>query len=405
MTHIAPSRLLEGAARIRAQAEEQGRSMTAAEQAEVDRLVQQSRDILTKGLTWTDVESINGGPYPHGGGAAFGGPGDIFTRSEGYIKIKSPETRPQTWSSGMIEVGSAPYETKGTLLTTPGAGLTPATYQPGIVQTLFQEPTVADLIPSQQVDGSPVRYIVEGTATNAAAATSEAAAKPESTFGFTETEEPIRKIATFLPVSDEMLEDAPQIQAYLNGRLGLFVRQAEEAQLLSGNGSAPNLSGLLGRVSNVWGRGTVDSNAVAIFKGANGVRGSAFLNPDAIVMNPANWQTTRLLTDSQGQFYGGGPFEIGPYGGPQGPTASSYPAAQSLWGMRLVVTSAIGAGTALVGSFSQAAAVYRRGGLSVEASNSHSDYFQRNLTAIRAEERIGLAVFRPAAFTKVTGLS
>jgi HK97 family phage major capsid protein len=187
--------------------------------------------------------------------------------------------------------------------------------------------------------------------------------------------------------------------------VGLFVRLTEGQQLLSGNGTAPNVNGLLNRVSNVWGRGTVDNNAVAIFKSAIGVRGSANLSPSAVVMNPANWQTTRLLTDSSGQFYGGGPFEIGPYGGPGGPVTSNYPAASNLWGMSVVVTTSIGAGTALVGAFGQPAAVYRRGGVSIEASNSHSDYFQRNLTALRAEERIGLAVYRPSAFVKVTGLS
>jgi HK97 family phage major capsid protein len=222
---------------------------------------------------------------------------------------------------------------------------------------------------------------------------------------FDETSEPIRKVATFLPVSDEMLEDAPQIQTYLNQRLGLFVRLQEEVQLLNGNGTAPNLNGILNRISNVWGRGTVDNNAVAIFKAANGTRGSAFLEPDAVVMNPANWQTTRLLTDTAGQFFGGGPFDLGPYGGPSGPISSSYPAASNIWGMRLVVTSAIGAGTAIVGCFGTAGVIYRRGGVTVEASNSHSDYFQKNLVAMRAESRLGVGLLRPAAFVRVTGLS
>ena len=62
----------------------------------------------------------------------------------------------------------------------------------------------------------------------------EAGTKPESTVGLTTTDEPIRKIATVLPVSDEMLEDAPAIQSYINGRLTLFVRIEEERQLLRG---------------------------------------------------------------------------------------------------------------------------------------------------------------------------
>ena len=63
------------------------------------------------------------------------------------------------------------------------------------------------------------------------------------------------------------------------------------------------------------------------------------------------------------------------------------------------------AGTALVGAFKTAAQLFRKGGLRVEASNSHSDFFTKNLVAIRAEERLALAVYRSAAFGTVTGLN
>ena len=71
-------------------------------------------------------------------------------------------------------------------------------------------------------------------------------------------------------------------------------------------------------------------------------------------------------------------------------------------GVPVVVTTAVGVGTALVGNFSEGARLYRRGGLTVEASNSHSDYWVRNLVSLRAESRQGLAIFRPQAFTTVT---
>jgi HK97 family phage major capsid protein len=62
------------------------------------------------------------------------------------------------------------------------------------------------------------------------------------------------------------------------------------------------------------------------------------------------------------------------------------------------------AGTALVGSFGQGGQVFTKGGLTVEASNSHADFFQRNQTAIRAERRLALAIFRPGAFGTVSNL-
>ena len=215
----------------------------------------------------------------------------------------------------------------------------------------------------------------ETTATNAAAAVSETGAKPESTLVFGEVSEPIRKIATLLPISDELLEDAPQISAYLNQRLSLFVQQQEEAQLLTGSGTAPNLRGLIGttRTIGTYNRGT-DDNATALFRAMNGTRGSSQLDVDTIVINPTNWQAIRLAKDSSGQFFGGGPF-VGPYGGPASAATASQFATDSIWGVKVIVTSAITVGTALVGAFATGGAIHRRGGLTVEATNSHGSVF------------------------------
>jgi HK97 family phage major capsid protein len=259
---------------------------------------------------------------------------------------------------------------------------------------------------SGQTSTSSLRYVVEGTATNAAAAVAEAGTKPESTVALSTKDEPVKKLATVLTVSDEMLEDVQQVQSYINGRLSLFVQIQSEASIVSGAGTN-DLVGLTAgaRACNIYPRGTVDTNAVALFKAMNGQRGSAFLEPDFIVMNPANWQATRLATDTAGQFFGGGPF-MGQYGsGANLPLSGQITGVQdSIWNKPVVVTTAIGSGTALVGTQS-AAQVWSRGGLTVEATNSHSTYFTSNLVAIRAERRLALAVYRPTAFTIVTGLA
>ena len=119
--------------------------------------------------------------------------------------------------------------------------------------------------------------------------------------------------------------------------------------------------------------GTAAGNkAEQLFKAMNGLRGSAFVEPEWIVMHPTDWQDIRLLKDTAGQYFGGGPF-FGPYGGPQGPASASGQisgAQDSIWGKPVYVTAAIGnAGTALVGTRA-GAQVWRRGGISVEATNS-----------------------------------
>jgi HK97 family phage major capsid protein len=174
----------------------------------------------------------------------------------------------------------------------------------------------------------------------------------------------------------------------------------EERQLLRGTAGGNEIVGVFNRSGLLtYARGTVDNNAIAVLKAAAGLRGSAFLDPDILVMHPSNWLATRLLADTAGQFLGGGPFQ-GPYGSGQSVGIAGAP----MWGLRVALSSVVGAGTALIGS-SQAARIYRRGGVSIEATNSHSDWFTKNISMIRAEERLGLAVYRPGAWVQVTGLA
>jgi HK97 family phage major capsid protein len=332
-----------------------------------------------------------------------GGPGDRFIMSQGWKSVANPDSRPQRWSTGAVEVSSVPMQSKaGTLLESgQGGGLTPVPQViPGIVQKLQQPLTVAELLPSQVATTSSVRYVVEGTATSGAAGVAEGGLKPPSDLTYSTVDEAVKKIATTITLSDELAEDAPAIQQYINGRLSLFVSAEEDRELLRGAGTN-ELVGLFNRSIPVYARGTVDNNAVALLKAMSGTRGSAHLEPDAIIMHPDNWLSTRLLTDSNGQFFGGGPYS-GPYGGPAAPAGAFQ---DSLWGKPVVLSTHVGAGTALIGSFSQAAAVWRRGGVTVEISNQHEDYFQRNLVMARAELREALAVYRPSAFCEVRGLS
>jgi HK97 family phage major capsid protein len=394
--------LLEQVHEIRECADAENRELTPQERERAEGLIARAKE--AQGLERKMRELDGDVTWQHGESAAGKGPGDQFIESKGYKAVQDPGSRGQTFATGPIQVADGPLSAKGTVLTSPGSALTPAQYEPGIVSTLFQPLGVADLFGTSTTSASQVRYVNETTATNAAAGVAEAATKPESTLAFGEVTEPIKKLATTLSVSDELFSDAPSIQTYLNSRLSLFVKIEEERQLLRGAGTN-ELVGMFGAARNVgtYARGTVDNNAVAILRAAHGVRGSSFLEPDGIIMHPTNWLTTRLLTDTAGQFLGGGPFQ-GQYGnGSQVPT-SPYTAA-ALWGMPVVVSTVVGAGTALLGSFRQGAHLWRRSGVSVEASNSHGSYFVQDLVALRAEERLGLGVFRSSAFVQVTDLS
>ncbi len=310
--------------------------------------------------------------------------GEQFTDSPEYKSLMDRGLKGD-WSTGGIEFKTTLTEGAGS-----GAALVNDQILPGILPLLFERFTVADLLAQGSTSNPSINYMKETTATNAADTVAEGAAKPESALIFDEVTDPVRKIATTLPVTDEMLADGPAIRAYIDGRLRLFVQIAEEDQLLNGTNVAPDILGLLNRVGIQTQALGADTKPDAAYKAMEKVR-SVFLEPDGMVVNPTDWVDFKLLKDSTGNYMGGGPF-------------GSTGAVENLWGMRVVVTSRITAGTALIGAFGTAAQIFRRQGITLDATNSHASEFVSNITRIRAEERLALAVYRPAAFVTLTGI-
>lgn len=310
--------------------------------------------------------------------------GDAFVKSDGYRQLRDRGLGGK-WSTGVVEIEGKALLSQGG----DGGDLVQAQVVPGIMPTLFQPLGIMDLFAQGVANSNSVEYLMETAAISGAAGVAEGATKPESTLEFERMSAPVKKIATHLPVTDEMLEDVAAIESYINGRLALFVRLEEEDQVINGTGG-DDLSGVVDNLP--MGNTAVRSDAVDatdadhIYAGITKVR-EAYLEPDAIILHPTDWESLRTLKDGNDNYMGGGPF--------------AAPAQETLWGKPVVVSTVVTQGTALVGAFQQGAQLFRRGGMSVEASNSHSDFFVKNKTAIRAEERLALAIYRPAAFAQI----
>jgi len=405
-------RLAQEAQGIFEAADRANRALSADEREHVEELLERAQQ---HGAAEQKIKALGeqlGSPRPGFFGGAdvtfantAAGPGDMFVKSDGWKRIADPHTRPQMWSTGPVEVQFK----AGTLLEGSGgqgAGFVPVPdVQTGVVSKLLEPLGVASVFGQAQTTSSSVRYMVEGTATSAAAGVAEGGLKPATDITVSTADEPVKKIATVLTLSDELFEDAPSVQADLNSRLTLFVKLEEERQLLRGAGTN-ELVGVFGRSGiNQYTKLATDDNAVALARVLANTAGSAFLPPDTVIMHPTNWLNTRLLRDGTGctvgQFYGGGPFTSA-YGNGGATDVGMF--GQTLWNTTVILPNYVGAGTALVGNFGQGAEIYRRGGPTVEATNSHASYFQNNLIMLRAESRLALAVYRPVAFTEVRAL-
>lgn len=244
---------------------------------------------------------------------------------------------------------------------------------------------VADLFSSERISGTALTYFVESaTVEGAPAVTAQGAAKPMVSFGDPQAvTEALKKIASYMKESSELVEDAPWLADAINGR-GMYLHElAVEDYLIS-------------KLTGTSGIGTSNElTADGIFKAMMAVQANSGFAADAIVINPTDYQTLRLAKDANYQYYGGGYF-YAPYGN-NGVTEQP-----PLWGLRTVVTSAVPAGTCIVGAFKMGASIVRKNGVTVDITNTNEDDFIKNLITILIEERLALAVRRPAAFVEIT---
>lgn len=276
-----------------------------------------------------------------------------------------------------------------TLMTT-SAGFAPETTRTGRIVESAQRPVqVIDLIPQTTTRQAAVVYMEETTFTNNAAEAAEGGTYGEAALALTEQTSNVRKIATWLPVTDEQLEDEEQAAGYVNNRLPFMLRQRLDGQILVGNGTAPNLRGILNVVGIQTQAKGADPTPDAVYKAMTKVRVTGRAIPGAVVFHPTNWQDVRLLRTADGIYIWGSPSEAGP---------------DRIWGLPVALSDAITLGTAVVGDFAGYSELAVRRGIEVQVTNSHSTFFVEGKQAIRADMRAALVFYRPAAFATVTGL-
>ena len=252
----------------------------------------------------------------------------------------------------------------------------------------YETVSVASLMPEGRTSQNAIPYMLETTATNAAAETLESGAKAESTLALTEESSPVRKIATSLPVTDESLEDVPMVESYIDTRLRTFVQLRENLQILRGDGSAPNLRGILNTVNVQTQAKSTDPTPDAVYKAMTKVRVNSFFEPTAGVFHPNDWQDIRLLRTTEGIYIWGAPSDAGP---------------ERIWGIQVLQTTQMLENTGLVGAFRAGAQIFRRTDLALSVGWVN-EQFTHNQRTILVEERLALVVFRPTAFCMITGI-
>lgn len=257
----------------------------------------------------------------------------------------------------------------------------------GIIPGAEVDLRMRDILPSGQTGSNAVFFVKENAFTNSASPQTEGSAKGESALTFTTDTAPVRTIAHWIPVTRQALDDMRELAGYVNRKLIYGLKLKEDDELLNGSGSGLHLSGLTTEAtafdtalmvpaSAGWNKADVIRRAIQQLESANETPA------DFIVLNPVNWADIELTKATTYEYVAGNAFN---------------PLSKRLWGKPVITTNAMASGHFLVGSSMQAQ-IWDRMGVEVAISTEHSTYFTENKVAIRVEERLALAVYRPSAF-------
>jgi HK97 family phage major capsid protein len=250
---------------------------------------------------------------------------------------------------------------------------------------------IRDLIGVQPTGLASFAYLQESNATTnetGAAMTSEGSAKAEVTMEFTPADAPARKITAWIPVTDEILSDAPTLRGYIDARLEYMLLIREEAQVYNGNGTAPNLQGLKG-VSGVQTQTAVSGDYPATIGQAIGKIENVDGEASFAICNPIDYWvavTKRYSTSFDNSGQGNAP---------------STAQASITWGLPAIRTRAVASGSALVAS-DMCATIFERQGTTIKVGDQHSDNFIKNIQVVLAEKRIALPIWRPNLIVDAT---
>lgn len=277
----------------------------------------------------------------------------------------------------------ARFEIQNNTLTGSDATVAPDR-QTGIVGGAFRQLRITDVLNTYNTTSNAIEYTRENVFTNNAAEAAEGTQKAESVVDFELVSVPVRTIAHFIKLSKQIMDDAPALASYVDGRMRYGVELREENQIISGDGVGANLSGLLNSGNyTVFTAQSGESAMLSIRRAIAQVKAADYA-ADVVILNPQDAMLIDIDKATDGHFINN----------PASVRASQPPTA---WGLPVVESNAMPEGQFLVGSFAMAAALWARQGVVVDLFEQDGDNAQKNLVTLRAEKRCALSVYRPAS--------
>jgi HK97 family phage major capsid protein len=322
--------------------------------------------------------------------------GQLAVESEAYKTLKESGVLKTEHGSFNVALAQSSIEDLKAAILTAGSSTSAGAFivpeQKGYVPLPMRPTTILDLITIGTTESDSVEFVRQTGFTNNAAPVAEATSattgtKPESSLAFVKVPEAVKTLAHWMASTRKALADAGQLSTIIDGQLRYGLQYVLENQVVNGDGSGENFTGILHTPSILKQAKEEDSVADASHKALTQAR-LGYIEPTGYSFHPTDWEEIRLSKDDNGQYLFGPPSQVG---------------AETLWGKPVAQSAAMPEGTGLAAAW-LFATLWLREGTQVYAMDQHSDWAVKNLILVLAEMRAAFGVQLTSAFCEITGI-
>lgn len=270
-------------------------------------------------------------------------------------------------------------------------------YAPEIHLTPNRQVRYRDIVPVSGITVGTAKYLKEAASTNSTTMMPEnidpasVTSASQSVAGVTVGSADVKTLTTYIPFPEQLMDDVPELESFLMGRLEANLLDTEDAQIASGDGTGNNMEGFYvdtGVQSILWSTGdTGDTMADAVL---NGIIAAWIANyePDLTTLYPSDFGRIIKDKDSQGRY--------------QIPQVHQNYAPNQLWGKPVIVSTANPIGKAMTGAFKRYSVIRDRMAPTFYLAREHGTFKAANMLFLFINARMVCYRYRSDAFCKVT---
>ncbi len=250
------------------------------------------------------------------------------------------------------------------------------TVRPGIIELPKRKLHIRQLLNGGAMGTSNFAYVKEVTGEEGPETVLEGGAKNQFHLSLQEVESPSQYVAGYIRISRKMLDDVQGMTTFLQSRLLELLLRTEDTQIISGNGTSPNLSGITDSGNYTAAVTSETADALMLIDAISQLEGYD-REANGILLNPTDyWNLAKLTNLNQSSA-----------------VVTSENGVLRIGGVPVFRSTAVPVDKYIVGDWVMGANLLTREAPKVEFFYEDGTNVTTNKVTVRVEERVALPIY------------